>query len=67
MLPGTRQKWLLSEMMSKQTNSLDWTSASIFDQIRAGLLDEIEVAKPESDRTRNEQQVIDEERSKLWK
>jgi len=65
MLPSTRQKAVLAEIMSSNTNSWDWTSLSIFDEIRGRLLDEIEAAKPQADRTVNERQVIDAERRKL--
>ncbi len=65
-LPTRRRERLLSEIMFRDTNSLDWTSASIFDEVRARLLDEIEAAKPQVHRTANEWQVIDAERRKLW-
>ena len=64
-LPKERRKTILAELMFKNTNSLDWTPLSIFDEARSRVLDEIEAAYPESVRTENQREVIASERAKL--
>jgi hypothetical protein len=63
--PKDRRANILAELKHSDASAINWTRFSIFDEIRANLLDELEEATPESVRTADQPKSLSFERAKV--